>query len=126
MKRKLNLFLLGGAGYIVIELLWRGRTHPTMFFAGGLSFLCFSLISEYFKNKNIFVKAILCSAAVSLIELVFGIVFNIGFGMEIWDYSDRAFNLLGQICPFFSLLWAVLSIFAMPLADYLNGVIVDR
>ena len=28
-------FLLGGAGYVLIELLWRGRSHFSMFIAGG-------------------------------------------------------------------------------------------
>ena len=37
------MFLLGGQGYCTIEILWRGRTHYSMFLAGGiiLMFLAF-------------------------------------------------------------------------------------
>ena len=31
-------FLLGGAGYVLIELLWRGRSLFSMFIAGGFVF----------------------------------------------------------------------------------------
>ena len=30
-------FLLGAVGYPLLELCWRGRTHPTMSLAGGIS-----------------------------------------------------------------------------------------
>lgn len=120
LRKNLCLFAIGGAGYAIIELLWRGRTHPTMLVAGGLSFICFSLISEHFRNSNIFVKALLCSASVSFIELVFGILFNVILDMKIWDYSNQPLNLLGQICPIFSLLWGILAIFALPIADKIN------
>ena len=30
------MFLLGGAGYVGIELLYRGRSHISMFLAGGV------------------------------------------------------------------------------------------
>ena len=32
-------FLIGGTGYVLLELLWRGRSHISMFFTGGAAFL---------------------------------------------------------------------------------------
>ena len=32
-------FLVGGFGYVALELLWRGRSHASMFLAGGICFL---------------------------------------------------------------------------------------
>jgi uncharacterized membrane protein len=46
-------------------------------------------------------------------ELVFGTVF--------WDYSHMPLNLLGQICPTFSLLWCGLSLVFLPFADKINA-----
>ena len=40
MLERMSLFVLGGGGYLGIELAWRGSTHWTMFLAGGLC-LCF-------------------------------------------------------------------------------------
>lgn len=33
------LFLFGGAGYGLIELIWRGHTHPSMVVTGGICFV---------------------------------------------------------------------------------------
>ena len=35
----MRYFLLGAIGYPLLELCWRGRTHPSMALAGGLTTL---------------------------------------------------------------------------------------
>ena len=35
----LILFLFGGTGYALLELLWRGFTHWSMFVLGGVCYL---------------------------------------------------------------------------------------
>ena len=111
---------MGGAGYAVIELLWRRRTHWTMILAGGICFVIFSLIAEKFREKPLVYKAGLCALSVTAVEFVFGIVFNMIFKMGIWDYSEVPFNLFGQICPLFTLLWGALATVFIPLADIMN------
>jgi hypothetical protein len=44
----LFLFLFGGASYNLIEILWRGHTHWTMFILGGLCFVLVGLINNLF------------------------------------------------------------------------------
>jgi len=39
----------------------------------------------------------------------------------VWDYSDRRWNVYGQICPLYSLLWFVLSAFALLLIQVVNA-----
>ena len=109
-------FATGGAGYGIIELIYRRRTHWTMIIAGGICFVIFSLIDGHFTDTNLCCKATVCSGAVTAIELIFGVIFNIILKMNIWDYSKNKFNFLGQICPAFSLVWGVLGIIFMPLA----------
>ncbi len=92
------LFLLGGVLYNCIEILWRGRTHYSMFFLGGICFPCLA------------VKCFAASACVSAAEFLCGCIVNLRCHMQVWDYSARPFNLCGQICLLYSLLWGLLSI----------------
>lgn len=113
-------FGLGAFSYGLIEILWRGYTHWSMMIAGGLSLLSFAAISDKFKNLRLLYKGILGGLSVTTIEFVFGVIFNIILKKQVWDYSDRPFNLLGQVCPLFSVLWMLLSLVAVPLAGTLN------
>ncbi len=123
IKRIAIFFVIGGIGYAAIELLWRGRTHPTMVVAGGVCFVIFSWIAERFEGRSLILKAALCATLVTAVELVFGVVFNMMLGMQVWDYSNVPFNLYGQICPSFSALWGLLGLVFIPLAERLNRVI---
>ena len=114
-------FTVGGVGYAVIELLWRGRTHWTMVIAGGVCFILFSKIAEKFKRCPLVIKALISAFGVTCVELVFGIVFNMIFGMAVWDYSREWLNLFGQVCPLFSVLWVILALVFIPIADRLNA-----
>ena len=120
MKKDAAFFAIGGIGYGIIELMWRGYTHPTMIMAGGICFVIFSRIAEKFKDKPLVYKAALCSLGVTAVELVFGIVFNMIFKMNVWDYSKLPFNFLGQICLLFTFLWGALGMIFVPLAELLN------
>lgn len=120
IKSSALIFTIGGVGYGIIELLWRGRTHPTMLAAGGICFLAFSQISKKFASKPLIFKAMLSALTVTAVELVFGLVFNIIFKMHVWDYSSQPFNLFGQICLKFSLAWLLLGLVFVPLAEAIN------
>ena len=120
IKKKVVFFSSGGVGYGIIELIWRGRTHWTMLIAGGVCFVIFSVISEQFKKHTYICKTALCALGVTLVELVFGVVFNVILKMNVWDYSKMPFNLFGQVCLLYTLLWGVLGAAFLPLADFLN------
>lgn len=114
------VFLTGACIYYVIELLWRGYSHLTMFFAGGI---CFSLIYFFEKRLSqlrIVYRCIIYSMLITAVEFVFGIIFNLILHMNVWDYSHRAFNILGQVCPLFVVLWAFLSIPAILLCSLIR------
>jgi uncharacterized membrane protein len=113
-------FIIGAIGYAAIEIVWRGHTHWSMMIAGGICFILFSIISELLNGSGIIKKAMLCALCITSIEFIFGIIFNLWLKMDIWDYSDMPLNILGQICPIFSLLWVVIALAFLPLADVLN------
>lgn len=111
--------LVGGSGYCLIELLWRGRTHYSMFFAGAIVLSSFVFISENF-TLPFYLKCIIGMLIITGIELIFGIVFNLILKEQVWDYSNQRLNFLGQICLPFSMLWLLLSGVAFKVIDYIR------
>ena len=93
------LFCAGGLGYMGLELLWRGWTHRTMFFAGGT---CFLLLGRL-KDQPPWIKAVAGSGVITAVELAAGLLVNRQFA--VWDYRNAPFHFLGQICLPYSLLW---------------------
>ena len=93
------LFCVGGAGYVGLELLWRGWSHSSMFFAGGA---CFLLLGRL-KSQPPWIKAIAGAGIITAVELVAGLLINRQH--TVWDYRDTPLNFLGQICLPYSLLW---------------------
>ena len=45
----------------------------------------------------------------TLIEFIAGLIFIKGLKIKLWDYSDRKGNIMGIICPSFSLIWLVVG-----------------
>ncbi len=109
-KRYYFLFIIGGIGYALIEILARGYTHPSMAIAGGLSLISIDFINSRFYHKSIFFRGFLCSLAITGIELFIGIWVNLILNLGVWNYSKEAFNFMGQICPLYSLIWFGISI----------------
>lgn len=115
------LFLTGGFLYTLIEICWRGYTHWTMAVLSGLLFLFLGGINNYLDwEMPLFIQVLVGAAAITVVELFSGIVLNIWLGLDIWDYSDMAFNILGQVCPQYSAAWVALSMVGIVLDDYLR------
>ena len=46
MAKETALAVCGGCLYVILELLWRGRSHWTMFILGGVCFVLIGAINE--------------------------------------------------------------------------------
>ena len=114
----LTVYLIGASAYAGIELLWRGWTHWSMLLCGGACFLVMYLISAM--SLPFWEKCLLCAVNITVIELVTGILVNIILGWHVWDYSDRSFNVLGQICPLYCFFWLLLSVPGVKLCSLLH------
>ena len=108
-------FLLGFFAYCVFEIAIRGRTHWTMGILGGISF-CVIGSMEHSLNAPAAVRALFAAVFVTASEFTVGVFDNLIMGWRVWDYSDRPFNLLGQICPQFSAVWYLLCFAAVLIA----------
>lgn len=114
------LFVMGGTLYYSVEMLWRGRSHISMFMDGGVCFVLIGLLNEIAPGLPLSAQAMLGSAIISTSEMLVGLVVNRWLGLGVWDYSGVRGNLLGQVClPFFTA-WMPLSAFAAVADDFLR------
>ncbi len=121
LSRNLGLFAIGGLLYYLIEILWRGCSHMSMFIVGGICFVLIGLINEYLSfDTPLWKQQLIAAVIVTLIEFFSGLILNVWLHMNIWDYSSLPFNLLGQICLEYSLMWILLSLPAILLDDWLR------
>lgn len=115
------LAAVGGSVYVLLELALRGRSHWTMFLLGGLCFVLIGLINEVIPWETpLLLQGVIGSAIVTALEFATGCIVNLWLGWGVWDYSNLPFNILGQICLPFSLLWVVVSVAAVVLDDWLR------
>ena len=98
-------FLLGGNIYCAIELMYRSRTHYSMFFCAGIAVIILLWIYINHPDLSPALFAIYAMLIITALEFVFGVVFNLILKMNVWDYSNAPLNLFGQICLPFSLIW---------------------
>jgi len=117
MIRKAVLFVLGGGSYVGLELLYRGRSHISMFAAGGACFLLLGKLERL--RLPVPVKALLGVAAITGVELAAGLLVNRDY--SVWDYRSQRGNILGQVCPAFMFLWLPLSLIGMVLYRWADG-----
>ena len=128
IMNKLRLFLkylflwnIGGLTYYIIELLYRGYSHWTMYLLSAILFILIGLINEFLSWDTPFlIQCVIGSVFVTIFEFFTGCLVNLWLRWNVWDYSNIFGNILGQICLPFSLLWIVLSGFAIILDDYLR------
>lgn len=112
------LFYLGGCAYVGLELLWRGRSHGSMFAAGGLCFLLLGWLNRTEPRLPLPLRACVGALVITMVELGMGLAVNRDYA--VWDYRDSPGNFLGQICPMFTALWIPVSVAAMFLYELLN------
>lgn len=126
LKKETIIFVIFGFLYICLELLYRGHTHISMFFVGGLCGVLIGLINDNTPDMPLFYQCILGTTIVTLIEFISGCYLNIYLGLGIWDYSHVPFNFLGQVCLPFSIIWMLLSIPVIYLDDYLKNKLLNE
>lgn len=120
-SKALVLFLIGAVLYAAIEILWRGHTHWTMAVLGGLLFLLLGGLNNWLPwEMPLLWQIIIGTAIVTAAEFAAGCILNLWLDLGIWDYSNLPGNILGQICPQFTLAWAGLSLIAIVLDDYIR------
>lgn len=129
MRRLSNLSLhalfglIAGVIYMMIELAWRGRTHWTMMVLAAVVFVCAGILDELDKPLKKWQQVIIGTAVATALEFVAGVIINLWLGLNVWDYSHLSGNVLGQICPQFTVAWALLMIVSIKLENFMHTVV---
>jgi len=104
------LFLLGGCIYVSLEYFWRGRSHISMFLAGGLCTVLLYGVLTRIPQAWLPFRVLIGAVIITAVEYVFGAIVNVQMGLRVWDYSDLPLNCYGQICFRYFVLWVLLCI----------------
>ncbi len=120
-----TLFVIGSLGGWVIELLFRRFVsqkkwmNPGFLIGPYLPIYGFGVLVLYAVSNiplgidghiwDIIIRIIIIGVGMSLIEFLAGLIFIKGLGIKLWDYSNRKGNIMGIICPSFSLIWLVVG-----------------
>lgn len=88
----------------------------------GLCFVLVGLINEhhYKWNQSLILQSIIGAVLITALEFLTGCIVNLWLKWNVWDYSNLPFNLLGQICLYFFLLWIPMSTLCIVLDDWIR------
>ena len=115
-----SIFTVGALGYALIERAWRGRTHWTMMITGGICFMMIYMLSKL-ERVPLAYKCAIGALCITGIEFIVGCIVNKALGWGVWDYSSMQFNIMGQVCLLFSIIWYLISIPALYLCKVLDN-----
>ena len=113
-------FYIGGMLYVLLELLWRGWSHGSMFLLGGTCFVLIGYMDRVKKPLSFTAQMFFGAAVITAMELLTGLIVNCYLGWNIWDYSGQPGQFLGQICIVYILLWIPVSAIAILAETYLR------
>ena len=109
---KLGLFLSCGFIYCMIEILFRGWSHWSMFvLTGFLGVFCVDSINNTLSFDCDYIVQIIISTILCTIgEGISGIILNVWLQLNVWDYSKMTFGtfFFGQCNVLFCFAWMLI------------------
>ena len=103
---------------MVLEFLWRGRSHGSMFLLGGACFVLLGTLHRKLPRVPLPIQLLLSAGVVTALELLTGLLVNRKY--TVWDYRSMPYHYLGQICLNYSLLWIPVSFIAILLYRWIE------
>ncbi len=122
----LIIWFVLGMCYFTLEGLYRipqgGYANIAMLFVGGFCGLIVGSINQIpqFYKMTVWKQSIIGAIVVLIVEYISGYVLNIKMGLDIWDYSGMYFNINGQVCLAFAVIWFLLMPTAIWLEDWIR------
>lgn len=115
-----KIFSIGSIGYSLLEIIWRGYTHWSMSITGGITLYILDFFFSRKKRKSYLTKCIGGGIIITAVEFIAGIIFNRILKLNVWNYSNNKFNIAGQICLKYFLLWCLLCHPVSLLCDFMR------
>ena len=116
-----TLFVIGSLFGWVLELLFRRFVSQKKWMNPGfltgpyLPIYGFGVVVLYIVSNipfgiesqtwDIVVRIVIIGFGMTFIEFIAGLIFIKGLKIRLWDYSNRKGNIMGIVCPIFSLAW---------------------
>ncbi|MFL0251239.1 putative ABC transporter permease [Clostridium neuense] len=122
LYKDLILIFIMGALYMVLEGFWRGWTHISMLFVGGLSAFLIGRLNQRpkFYDRKMWQQCLIGTLIILALEFTSGCILNLWLHLDVWSYANEPFNILGQICLPYALLWFLLVPTVIYSDDYLR------
>lgn len=128
-ERVLSMLLWswGGTVYFLLEVAWKTvRGEPeriswTMLVVAMLLTVAVERCGYQLPwHVPLWLQALACAILVTIVEFISGLILNVWLGLGIWDYSGLRWNLFGQICLQFAVLWWALCAAFIPVFDWMR------
>ena len=120
LSEYLLLWALGGSIYYTFELFFRGFSHWSMFVLGGF---CLVFCAQQGKwthwQAPLWKQVGWCVIFVTACEFTTGIIVNKFLHRNVWDYTELPFQLMGQICLPFAVIFSGLCAAGILLSGWL-------
>ena len=121
IMKYLFLFWFGGSFYVTLEVLYRSRSHVSMFLLAGIVFIFLGMMNKVWGWEFPLIYQVLIGTAFATVaEFITGCIVNLWLGWDVWDYSNLPFSIYGQVCLYFTLLWIPITLLAIVLDDTLR------
>lgn len=114
-------WFLFGSLYCGLEILWRGYSHWTMGVLAAAVSIPLDIANDTVIpwKTPLWLQAIIGGTIITAAEFVTGCIVNLWLGWGVWDYSRIPFNLLGQVCLRYWVVWVALSLPAIVMFDFM-------
>ena len=66
------------------------------------------------------------SFIITVMEFIAGCILNLWLGLNVWSYADMPYNILGQVCLPYMILWFFLSPVCIITDDYMRYAFFDE
>ena len=111
------MFLLGCFIYSLLEIAARGYTHWTMTLLGGIVGMLLYLLPGTAPRHTLLLQALSGAFIITALEMVVGVLDNLVLQWHVWSYREMPWNVYGQICLPFSVLWFLVCIPALGICE---------
>ena len=111
------MFLLGCFIYSLLEIAARGYTHWTMTLLFGLVVMLLFRQQGSARRQTLFELAWAGAFIISALVMGGGVLDNLVLQWHVWSYREMPWNVYGQICLPFSVLWFLVCIPALGICE---------
>ena len=101
-----------------------GMALPIYGFGGVLLYLLSNCCLSYHGIIKVLIIFISTGLGMTILEFISGYIFLKVFKVKLWDYSKMKNNIMGLICPIFTIAWGLLScVYIFFIQDYIINIV---